>query len=370
MRSACSILLVFFLSSCGSRRDPPDTIVRDYIRLAVALGERDRDSLDYYSGPPEWVSDIRAKPPSFREIKNSAISLASRLRELSGKNQRSPRVEFLIRQLLAIAARVNLLTGARLSFDEESEAFFGIRAPNPLNDPVNRERFTAIRVELGQLLPGPGSLAGRYAAFDQMFLIPPERLPAVLNRAMAGCRARSLKHFSLPPGEDVTVEYVSDKPWDGYSYYQGHFRSLIQINADFPLTVGRALDLACHEGYPGHHLYNSLQDAVLVQRAGQTELMVQPVFSPQSFVSESAATIAPEIAFPESERLAFERDELFPISNIDKSLAERYVRVEHLVAELDGAEVSIARDYLDGNLEFLRAEAALEEQTLDGSWRR
>src|SRR5580658_3302437 len=102
MRSACSILLVFFLSSCGSRPDPPDTIVRDYIRLAVALGERDRDSLDYYSGPPQWVSDIRAKPPSFREIKNSAISLASRLRELSGKKRRSPRVEFLIRQLLAI----------------------------------------------------------------------------------------------------------------------------------------------------------------------------------------------------------------------------------------------------------------------------
>jgi hypothetical protein len=93
-------------------------------------------------------------------------------------------------------------------------------------------------------------------------------------------------------------------------------------------------------------------------------LLVQPVFSPQSFLSESLATIAPLIAFSESQRLAFERDELFPILNIDKSMAAKYARVERLVAELEGAEMPIAREYLDGQLEFARAASALEDQAL------
>lgn len=371
MRPACVPLLVSFvlalclLPSCSrgtesSTKPSLDAIARDYIRLAVALGERDPDSLDYYHGPADWVSDIRAKPPSFREIKSSAGSLVDRLQGLSGDKPSAQRAGFLIRQLHAIAARVDVLTGKRRSFDEESQALFGVSAPQS----VNSLRLAAVRAELDRLLPGTGSLAARYAAFDNKFLIPQERLSNVVDRAMTGCRSVTAQHLVLPAGEGVSVEYVADKPWDGYSYYQGHFRSVIRINADFALTVGRALDLACHEGYPGHHVYNSLQDAELVQRAGRLELLVQPVFSPQSFISESLAAIAPSIAFSESERMAFERDELFPILNIDKSMAAKYARVERLVAELEEAEMPIARQFLDGQLEFARAAAALEQQAL------
>jgi hypothetical protein len=371
MRRACILLPVcvlfplYLLSSCRGRPSPHansalDAIVRDYIGLAAALGERDPDSLDYYHGPADWVSDIRAHPPSFREIKSSAVSLVDRLHSLSAQTQSSPRIEFLIRQLHAIVARVDVLTGRRKSFDEESQALFGVSAPRSVDD----RRFAAVRAELDRLLPGTGSLAVRYATFDKMFLIPRDRLSNVVDRAMTGCRSVTAHHLVLPAGEGVSVEYVADKPWDGYSYYRGRFRSVIQINADFALTVGRALDLACHEGYPGHHVYNSLQDSELVQRAGRLELLVQPVFSPQSFLSESLATIAPLIAFSESQRLAFERDELFPILNIDKSMAAKYARVERLVAELEGAEMPIAREYLDGQLEFARAASALEDQAL------
>ena len=74
--------------------------------------------------------------------------------------------------------------------------------------------------------------------------------------------------------------------------------------------------------------------------------------------------MAPDIAFPESERVAFERNELFPLAKLDQSAAEKYVHVEHLVGELEGAEVPIVREYLDGNLEFARAAEELEQETL------
>jgi hypothetical protein len=170
--------------------------------------------------------------------------------------------------------------------------------------------------------------------------------------------------MNLPPGESVTVEYVHNKPWSAFSRYQGNFHSLIQINADFSLTVDQVLQLACHEGYPGHHAYNSLRELQLVRSRHLAEFTVQPTFSPQSLASEAAATFAVELAFPEPERTRFERDELFPLASLDQGKAKLYGRVERLVEALHPAEPVIARDYLDGNLEFVRAAAALEAQVL------
>lgn len=334
---------------------------RAYLRLAVALGERDPDSIDYYYGPEQWVSDIRKDPPPLTEIRQSALALAKHLEETSlAKPEDQMQRKFLIRQLNAIASRADLLLGKAWSFDQETEAFFGIVAPQETDD----RRLTQIRAELNALLPGRGNLAQRYLAFEKGFIIPPKRLPAVMDAALRGCRERTLAHVALPLGEHVTVRYVHNKAWSGFSRYLGDFQSLLEINTDFGLTVDRALQLACHEGYPGHHVYNSLRDAQLVRGEHMTELMVQPTFSPQSLASEAAATFAVEVAFSEPARVDFERESLFPFAGIDPRKADKYCRIERLVDELHTAEPAIARQYLDGKLEFVRAGAALEKEAL------
>jgi hypothetical protein len=349
-------LLIGSHNSPKRQAAPRADVSLSYARIAVALGERDPDSIDYYYGPAEWVRDIRENPPSLAQIRQSALALIAELRDKPATAQR----QFLIGQLRAIASRVDLLLGAHFTFDQETQAMFGVQVP-PQYD---QRRLAHIRSQINALLPGRGGLAERYSSFDQRFTVPPDRLPAVMNRALQGCRERTLSHMKLPPGEAVTVEYVHGKPWSAFSRYQGNFHSLIQINADFGLTVDEVLQLACHEGYPGHHAYNSLRELQLVREHHLTEFMVQPTFSPQSLASEAAATFAVELAFPEPERTRFERDELFPLAGLNPRNAELYGRVERLVEALHPAEPTIARDYLDGNLEFVRAAWALEAQVL------
>ena len=165
----------------------------------------------------------------------------------------------------------------------------------------------AVRAELESLLPGRGDLATRYAVFDRGFLIAPDRLPAVLSRAIDGCRAATRAHIDFTPAERVDVEYLPDLAWSAFTRYQGRFTSRIQVNTALPLTVDRALDLACHEGYPGHHTIESLID----ERFGghRIEFVVRPLFSPQSLLHEAASSVAGELAFPGPARLAFERDQ-------------------------------------------------------------
>ena len=81
-------------------------------------------------------------------------------------------------------------------------------------------------------------------------------------------------------GESFTVEYVTGKPWGAYNWYQGDYRSQIQVNTDLLIYIDHAVDLACHEGYPGHHVYNALLEKHLGRDRGWVEYEVYLLFSP------------------------------------------------------------------------------------------
>jgi hypothetical protein len=178
----------------------------------------------------------------------------------------------------------------------------------------------------------------------------------VFDKAIAEGRRRTLAHVQLPPHETFTVEYVTNKPWSGYNWYQGDYRSLIQVNTDLPIYIDRAIDLACHEGYPGHHVYNALLEQHLVRERGWVEFTVYPLFSPQSLIAEGTANYGIEVAFPGDERAAFERDVLYPEAGLDASQAVAYAKLQTLVDRLAYAGNEAARKYLNGA--FDRKQAA------------
>jgi hypothetical protein len=382
-----SLAIAVCLSACrGSPTASLDAAAEFYVRAALALGERDADSLDIYYGPVAWQADARARHLPLDDIRAATNPFIASLDERPFDNaEAEARRLFLLRQTRAIVSRVDVVRGARPTFAEELRTLFGLdewdrqdrsasgayAASASAQEALRRDktarqaqttRELAVRSELERLLPGAGDLATRYATFDRRFLIPRDRLAAVVSRAIEGCRAATREHVMLPPGERVDVEYVPDLAWSAYTRYQGHATSRIQINTALPLTVDRALDLACHEAYPGHHTIDSLLDGRFGGR--RIEFAVRPLFSPQSLLHEAAASLAAEVAFPGQTRLAFERDALFPLAGLDPSDAERYVRVGRLVDQLYGVQARVARQYLDGELDFPRASAALERDAL------
>src|SRR5580765_6396724 len=141
----------------------------------------------------------------------------------------------------------------------------------------------------------------------------------------------------LPDGESFTVEYVTNRSWSGYNWYQGNYHSLIQVNTDLPIYIDRAVDLACHEGYPGHHVYNALLEKSLVRDRGWIEFSVYPLFSPQSLIAEGTANFGIEVALPGEARTVFERDTLYPLAGLDPKTAEQYAAVQHAIDKLSYA---------------------------------
>jgi hypothetical protein len=252
-----------------------------------------------------------------------------------------------------------MLSGTRMKFDEESKALYDAVAPVH-----NATDFTRILNELEAKLPGSGTLLEKYEAYRNRFVIPKDRLDATFKAAIEGCRARTLEHITLPPGENFTVEYVTNKSWSGYNWYQGNYRSLIQVNTDLPIYADRAIDLACHEGYPGHHVYNVLLEKNFVRDRGWVEFSVYALFSPQSLIAEGTANFGIDVAFPRAARIDFERKVIFPAAGLNPTDAERYYEILDLVNELSYAGNEAARRYLNGEIDARAAAEWLERYGL------
>ena len=343
------------------RADSMNTIAERYVKLVLAMGQHDADYVDAYYGPAEWKKEAESKKLPLDEIAANAQSLTRELGAVpaGGDEMDRLRQQYLDKQLFALAARVRMLKGERLSFDEESKALYDAVAPT-----YPESHFKAILDKLEKRFPGDGPLVSRYDAFRRQFVIPADKLDTVFQAAIKGCRERTVAHFTLPATESFTVEYVKNKTWSGYNWYQGNYRSLIQVNTDLPIFIDRAIDLACHEGYPGHHVYNALLEKHLVRDRSWPEFSVYPLFSPQSLIAEGTANFGIDVAFPGSERVRFEKAVLFPAAGLDPAKAETFYETLALVEELSYAGNEAARRYLNGEIDRAAAESWLERYEL------
>lgn len=332
-----------------------DEIAESFVKLVLAVGQHDADYVDAYFGPEEWQLEARESALTLDEIRQRAVDAREVLLSLApafDDNLGVARHLFMRKSLESLIARVDLLSGLPLTFDQESAALYDAVAPTH-----SAEHFQGVLGRLEERLPGEGTILERFDAFRQSFVIPPESLDAVFQAAIEACRQETRKFIDLPPDESFTVEYVTDKSWSGYNWYKGGYQSLIQVNTDLPIYIDRALDLACHEGYPGHHVYNLLLEREMVNELGWLEFTIYPLFSPRSFLAEGTANFGIDVAFPTEDRLKLEETVLFPLAGLDSQRVREYYEVQELTKELGFAGNEAARGYLDGKMD---AEEAVE----------
>ena len=324
-----------------------DAVARDYVRLVLAVGRHDADYVDAYYGPPEWRAEVDARAASLDAIRDEARTTRAALDDtFSGDEDETSilRRRFLAKGIDGLIARVEMLKGVRMSFDEESAALYDVV---DLGRPD--EFYAAALAELEPLLPGDGPLGERFERLRARFYVPSDRLEAVFGASIEAARERTKRHIHLPAGETFRVETVTDRVWGAYNWYEGGARSLIQVNVDSPLTIDSMVGLACHEGYPGHHMYNALLESRLAGERGWIEFTVYPLYGPQSLIAEGTAEYGVGLCFPPEERRAFERETLFPLAGLDVGPADEYDAAREVLKRLGYASNDAARRLLDGS---------------------
>lgn len=372
MHLIAAVSLLALVSACATT-PPPDPralqnaavnqIAERYIANVLALGEHDAHYVDAYYGPESRREAVRATKSALTEIVADARLQVLRLDGLL--HDRAPAMErlrhgYLRRQLQALIVRAEQLQGRKQAFDAEAQALYDIAPPQH-----SKSELLVRLDELEALLPpGAGTLAERYNAYVERYAIPRDQLEPVMRAAIEEARRRTQEQIPLPPGERFELALVEGKSWSAYNWYQGGFHSRIEINTDLPVTVSRAIELAVHEGYPGHHVYNALLEQKLVRERGWPEFSVYPLFTPQSLIAEGTADYAVALAFPLEERVRFVRDTLFPLAGFDPAEAERYVAISEAGRGTGAATIEAARRYLDGTADVEATVAWLQRYAL------
>jgi hypothetical protein len=358
-------MLLLAIGCAGPPSRTLDDIAKGYVRASLQLAQHQPSLVDAWRGDQAWRPGPRTPvAETRRDIESLASDLALGNRvEIAAADRR--RASYLRRQLTALDLAARRLLGEQMTFADEVITAYG--TPLPSSDGA---LLQAARDRLGRLLPGTGTLGERHAAFRRSVTIPRAREADVLRPALDECRTRTRARIALPADESLELRVGVDSEWDGFARYQGGHRSVVEISGRSPLDISRALRLACHEAYPGHHVQDLLLDEV-IETSHRPELLLQPVFGPHLLIAEGAAEVGADLAVPPNERARVYRDVLLPRAGLPGDRADMLVAVETEVFTLEGAIPGIVAAYLDSRasreatLEALANDAAvMEPETL------
>lgn len=355
VRLAHAIAALALVYGCGTAAPSLDAIAEGYVRVALQLAQHDPGLIEDWRGPQLWRPGPRQPvAPLLQRIE----TLQQDLRRHSNPDT-ADRRGYLAAQLAALELAAHRLLGQSVPFDDEAEKAFGRRPA-----PVPATRLDAGRAALERELPGAGSLVERYAAFKKRQTVDASKAEPLMRAAIAACRAVTTPALALPVGETIELAFADDSAWDAFAQYLGGHRTRITFNRRAAVDVSRVLRLACHEGYPGHHVQFMLIDDELARRRGWREFELVPAFGRHLLVTEGAAEAGAEMVFPFESRVALYRDVLLPIAGLPPHGAARIARVEQLVWSLEPAAIDILRGYLDNRLTQAAAIDRLRHEAL------
>ncbi|WP_338501908.1 hypothetical protein V6R86_02840 [Sphingomonas kaistensis] len=353
LRAAALFAATLIVAGCATApaaRDGLSAAARDYVVLQMAIGEKEEGYIDAFYGDPALKAE--GQELAARSDLPALAARVSALRgRVSGLQAEDPRrAAFLTAQLTAAATRLRMLGGEKLPFAAEAEGLFGVR---PELKPL--ASYDPILARIEALVPGSGTLADRVEAYQNRFTIPRDKLEPVFRNAIAACRTATTENIALPPSERFDLAFVTGKSWSGYNYYLGDYKSRIEVNTDLPIRLNRAIDLGCHEGYPGHHVLNALLEERLVRGKGWVEFSVYPLFSPQSLLAEGSANYGIDLAFPGPRKARYEAAVLAPLAGLNAAEVGRYEQLGTLIQELAGSRNTISQQLLDGQIDDAQA---------------
>ena len=326
--------------------------IDDFSDRFIELGLRfqNYDSSAYlFLGDKALVAEAKADDVSLSDL---LLSLQSLHEEMSAyqtdDSALKKRFKDLRGRVLAMQVRGQILSGEIPSdFETEAKLTFDVTVPH-----YSEQHFADLAKRLDSLIPGDEPLPQRVERFRDEFVIPPNKLKDVLSVAIEECRRRTKLHLYLPQDEHAELVLVKGMHWVGFTVYEGNSFSKILLNQGVPVHIERALELGCHEGYPGHHAHASMLQEEVIKKRGWKEYELIQLIGPMAVMNEGAASYAVDLAFTRIERLAFERKVLLPLAGLENTDLERYYHYIDIIDELNYARTEAARKYLYGDMSF------------------
>ncbi|MEZ0051575.1 hypothetical protein ABIA30_002583 [Mycobacterium sp. MAA66] len=262
-----------------------DGLIREYLLLGLRFDRIEEGYVDSYTGDHAVRQQVADEPaPDPADLARQARRL---LGEVDGAGLTQQRADYLKAHLRALECAGRKFAGEDVGFVDEVRAYFDVSITKG-----DEDRYRDAHRLLDDAVGGSGPLAERMQAYRAGEEIAPERLEECIHAFSSALRDRVRAEFPLPETETINYEVVTDKPWSGFNYYEGNYRSTVAVNADLKQQMSNLPRLVAHESYPGHHTEHCRKESGLVELGGQAEQTIFLVNTPQCLMAEGLADLA------------------------------------------------------------------------------
>lgn len=346
----CLALIALLAGSAIAAAAPPDSVdavARDYVELVLGARMLDADLVAVKVPRPAELERAQAAKRDAAAIGHEAGALLARLDKLPQGDDRldAMRWRALRARLASLRYQLQPKDAPKVSVAEEVRRQYGFAPDFPA-----LAGYDAALEALSTTMPGKGELSERIAAMRNAAIVPPERLEAVFQAALAECRKRTAQHIDIQ-AESIELRFPDDSMFPAGAEYVGAGKSVVTVSRTIPADVDRILQTACHEVYPGHHLHYVMLDNALYRQRDWIEYAVELGSGPFVPVAEAVAEYGVGLAFPVDERVAFARDVLFPLAGLKMEHPEHWRAFIAAHSSVLGASSTVARDFLAGTID-------------------
>ncbi len=217
---------------------------------------------------------------------------------------------------------IEILNGFDIPIQDQFLKFYDIHL-----QPVNETELVNLKEDVSEAYRGSGSLEEHMYKLRVRRMVPGVKVFNFLKKAfdIVGLKTRELFVDLLPRKESININLLknvnqNDVKWAYYNWYQGNFRSRIDVNPNFNLYWTTFLPAAAHEGYPGHHTEFSIKEHLLYRNLNQFEHSILLLNSPKLFISESIAELALNVLYSYQDQAEIGLQYFCPDTSKDDSL--------------------------------------------------
>ncbi len=318
-----------------------NAMAQQFLELTLCKSRIDEDDIQWYTEGPFWrrtsmrysreykiLPDYEIGDTKHGKTMADVVDETKHLKaslELYAQTARpdeKQRIDYLIEHVVNLQTRARLLMGEKMSYDAMTEGLYSLVGPA-----ADEKEFAAAAAELGEALPGTGSLNDRIDAFREKITIPTEYLLPVLKGTTQAFHDCSMQRMSITGNSmprvrvrelaSPTMEFLSIL--FGYDYnhleYERNFNSLVKCTAD------HVVECIGHEMEPGHLTYYEKRTQTYIDTCWP-EMAVVSLYCASSAFTEGSARYVIDLCFDkdQAKRTEFEREYVFRPAGLDEGL--------------------------------------------------
>ncbi len=273
----------------------------DYLQLGLRMGKHQKGYVDYYYGPSKIKEKVNKESKTLPKQLLKDCSVLQK--DVFKQNFDAKREKYLTKMLDAMELFVKqVFLKKKIPIEEALRIQCSVEIK-----PFKESEIDDLKDQFDEAYEGKGTLEERMNALRVKRTLPQGEVLAAFEKGVKIVEKRTKELFPdmLPEGQFIELKpkFKSKRiNWTSYDWYQGNFKSIVDVTLDYGKYWTGILRTCAHESYPGHHTEFAVAEDKLHNEQNHFERAILFYSNPYMVICEGIADLSLNVLFTAREQ--------------------------------------------------------------------